>query len=71
MQDLLDTTLDEKLVPIASVDNAHDLGIISIDVSNIVLTDGKLANKIRVGIHSNKKFNPLNKSIFLFQRTTL
>lgn len=41
VQDLLDTTIDEQITPVCSVDNAHDLGVLCIDISNAVTIDGK------------------------------
>lgn len=41
MQDLIDTTAEKECSSLASIDNAHDLGILSMDVSNIVMSDGR------------------------------
>lgn len=39
-QDLVDTTSDEPTTPVCNVDNVHDLGVLCIDISNIVRYDG-------------------------------
>lgn len=40
VKNLLDTTSDEVITSNATFDNAHDLGITSMDVSNVIKTDG-------------------------------
>lgn len=40
MQDLIDTVNDNTCTSLAVVDNAHDLGILCIDVSSIIIADG-------------------------------
>lgn len=41
VRNLIDTTKDETVVPVCSVDNVHDLGVLCVDVSNKVLADGE------------------------------
>ncbi|KAF2899885.1 hypothetical protein ILUMI_06301, partial [Ignelater luminosus] len=40
MQDLIDTANDNTCTSLAVVDNAHDLGILCIDVSGVIIADG-------------------------------
>lgn len=40
VQDLLDTTSDDLIISDVTFDNAHDLGITSMDVSNVIKIDG-------------------------------
>lgn len=41
IHEILDTTRDGEIAPLCSVDNAHDLGILCIDISNAVTMDGR------------------------------
>lgn len=41
VQNLGDACLDTECLPITSMDNVHDLGVFCVDVSNLIVTDGK------------------------------
>lgn len=49
VQDLLDRTSEDEISAVAAVDNAHDLGITSMDISNIITVDGKcICYKVKI-----------------------
>lgn len=40
VQDLMDTTNEEPCIPIAKLDNAHDMGVFCVDISKHIKFDG-------------------------------